>query len=221
MSPSTSPTRPIRLCVALGAALTTAGITAGCLYDSTGPDSLLTEGEMRRLFMDFTHGLFQAERDSTLFGRQPGFGCRGISFGNLDSERSNDTTIAFSYRATPKDCDVRNGPDILYSGAPDIAGDAWWTRPESRLYRIRFTGVGAISYRTVDGRKGECAIDLTYGFESGATDHQDDRWVWSGTACGLSMDTTLTRADYAASPASSTRQELDAPRLRPYYQLWP
>ena len=111
MSPSTTLTRPIRFGVAWRVALITAGITAGCLYDSTGPDALLTEEEMRRLFMQFTHGLFQAERDSTLFGRQPGFGCSGISFGNLDSERSNDTTIAFTYRATPKDCGVRNGPD--------------------------------------------------------------------------------------------------------------
>ena len=207
MSPSSGPARLAAYGTALGLGL----ITASCLYDSTGPDALLTAGEVRLLFDDLTRRVDGPERDSTLFGTRVSAGCMSISFGDLDLEKSNDPIIAFSYRAVPEDCEARNwsGPDILYSGAPEISGDARWTRPEAVLLVFRVTGVGTFSYRTVDGRKGECGIDVAVAFQRPSTGGEDDRWVWEGTACGLSMDTTWTRADFEGAPDFSPRWELD------------
>ena len=180
------------------AALTAVLLTGGCLYDSTGPEALLTKEELRLLFSELTNWIRNPVRDSTFLGRQLSAECMTISFGDLDRARSDEAMIAFTYRAIPLDCEVWNwaGPDIQYSGAPEIAGDAQLTRAEVMPFFVRYTGQGAFRYRTVDGRKGQCAIDLAYGFEGGGTGPQDDRWVWEGTGCGMNMDTVLTRTDF-------------------------
>lgn len=207
MPPFRSPARQIHLGVALGAALVTAGTATGCLYDSTGPDALLTEDEIRLVFQDLVTSVLHQGSRGIAFGTQSNYRCGSMTLGQLDPETSSDTTMAFSYLAIPRDCHAWNasGPDILYSGAPDVGGDAQATEVEGVLVFLRVTGFGGVSYRTVDGRKGTCVIDMVYGFERPAPHVATDRWWWEGAGCGLSLDTVMTRSDFQGTPITPPR----------------